>query len=154
MRRLALALATCGGVGYAPVAPGTFGSAAGVVLFYAVRSTGSAAVEIGTIVVLLAIGVWSAGAAERHFGAVDPGPVVIDEVAGMLITLAFIPVNAAGAVAGFFVFRALDIVKPWPAARLEAWPGGRGVMADDVMAALYGNVLMRAAVAILPGWLS
>jgi phosphatidylglycerophosphatase A len=154
MRRVALALATCGPLGHAPVAPGTFGSAAGLVLYWLVRASGSTAVEATAIVAVIVLGVWSAGVAERHLGQEDPGPVVIDEVAGMLITLAFLPVNLAGAVAGFFLFRVLDIVKPWPAGRLEAWAGGFGVMADDVMAAIYGNLLMRGAMAVLPGWLS
>jgi phosphatidylglycerophosphatase A len=154
MQRIGLFLATCGYLGYVPVAPGTFGSAAGLAVFYAVRSTGSVAVELGAIVVLFAIGVWSGTVAERHFGAVDPGPIVLDEVVGMLLTLALIPVNVTGALVGFLVFRVLDVVKPWPSARLEALPGGLGVMADDGMAAIYGNLAMHALIAIAPGWLA
>ena len=155
MRRLAVFLATCGYVGYAPVAPGTFGSAAGLAIFALVRSSGSMLVEIATIVVLFAVGVWSGTEAEHHFGGVDPGPIVLDEVVGMLITLAFIPVNATGAFVGFLVFRALDVFKPWPSGRFERLPGGLGVMADDGMAALYGNGVMRILVAVAPGgWLS
>lgn len=152
MNRLGLFIATCGYLGYVPVAPGTFGSALGLLLFFAIRASGSPAVEIGTILAVLALGVWSGTVAEEHFGGVDPGPVVLDEVAGMLITLALLPVNAAGAIVGFFVFRLLDVVKPWPAGRLESLPGGLGVMADDAMAALYGNLLMRGAIAVTPGW--
>ena len=151
MRRIGLFLATCGYLGYVPVAPGTVGSAAGLALFLLVRSTGSAGVEIAVIVVLFAIGVWSGTVAERHFGRVDPGPVVIDEVVGMLITLALLPVSATGAVAGFLLFRVLDVVKPWPSRQLEALPGGWGVMADDGMAAIYGNLAMRGVVAVAPG---
>jgi len=109
---------------------------------------------LALIVFLLTIGVWSASVAERHFGAVDPGPVVLDEVAGMLITLALIPVNVTGAIVGFFLFRALDVIKPWPANRMEALPGGLGVMADDAMAAVYGNLIMRLLIVVAPaGWL-
>jgi phosphatidylglycerophosphatase A len=148
-------LATCGYVGYAPVAPGTFGSAAGLVVYALLRSIGSGAVEIATIVVLFAIGIWSGTEAEHHFGRADPGPIVLDEVVGMLITLALIPVNATGAFVGFLVFRALDVFKPWPSGRFERLPGGLGVMADDGMAALYGNGVMRVLVALAPsGWLS
>jgi phosphatidylglycerophosphatase A len=155
MRRLAVFLATCGYVGYAPVAPGTFGSAAGLAIFALVRGSGSMWVEIATIVVLFAVGVWSGSEAEHHFGGVDPGPIVLDEVVGMLITLALIPVSAMGAFVGFLVFRALDVFKPWPAGRFERLPGGLGVMADDGMAALYGNGVMRILVAVAPaGWLS
>lgn len=152
MTQFALFVATCGYVGYAPVAPGTFGSAVGLALFWAVRTSGSSVFEAAVIAAVLVIGMWSAFAAERHLGAPDPGPVVIDEVAGMLITLAFVPVNAAGALLGFVVFRLLDIVKPWPARRFERLPGGFGVVADDAMAAVYGNLMIRGAVAAWPGW--
>ena len=147
-------IATCGYIGYAPFAPGTFGSAAGLVVFFLVRSTRSIPIELALIVVLFAIGVWSGNEAERHFGRVDPGPVVVDEVVGMLITLALIPVNLAGAIVGFLVFRVLDVFKPWPSGRFEQLPGGLGVMADDGMAAIYGNLAMRALIALAPGWLA
>ena len=153
MDRIGLLIATCGYLGCVPVAPGTFGSAAGLLVFYAVRSTGSTAVEVSTIILLFAIGIWAGTVAERHFGGVDPGPVVLDEVVGMLITLALLPVSAVGAIVGFFVFRVLDVVKPWPAAQFERLPGGLGVMADDGMAALYGNLVMRGLIVLAPGWL-
>jgi phosphatidylglycerophosphatase A len=154
MQRLGLFVATCGYLGYVPIAPGTFGSAAGLVVFFAVRSTGSMAVELGVIAVLFALGIWSGTVAERHFGGVDPGPVVMDEVVGMLITLLLLPVNVAGALVGFLVFRVLDVVKPWPSAGFEKLPGGLGVMADDGMAAVYGNLVMRGLIWVTPpGWL-
>ena len=118
LRRLGVFIATCAHVGYAPVAPGTFGSAVGLVVYYLVRRQASTAVELGAIALILVVGLWSATEAEHHFGGIDPGPVVIDEVIGMLITLALHPVNVAGAIVGFFVFRVLDVVKPWPARRL------------------------------------
>jgi len=154
MRQLGVFIATCAYVGYAPVAPGTFGSAAGLAAFALVRYSGSSSVELMTILVLFAIGVWSGSEAERHFAGIDPGPVVMDEVVGMLITLAFLPVNWVGALVGFLVFRLLDVVKPWPAARFEHLPGGLGIMADDGMAGVYGNLLMRLLIVALPaGWL-
>jgi phosphatidylglycerophosphatase A len=154
MRRLGLFIATCGYIGYAPVAPGTFGSAAGLVVFYLVRGTGSSAVEAAAIVLLFLVGVWSGTEAEHHFGGIDPAPVVMDEVVGMLITLAFIQVNWIGALVGFLVFRIFDVFKPWPAAKFESLPGGLGVMADDGMAAVYGNIVMQVLVRALPaGWL-
>lgn len=153
MKRVGIFIATCGYLGYVPVAPGTFGSAAGLAVFYAVRSTGSVSVELAAIVVLFAIGVWSGTVAEHHFGGLDPGPVVLDEVVGMLITLALLPVNLAGAILGFFIFRVLDVVKPWPSAQFERLPGGLGVMADDGMAAIYGNLMMRGLIAVTSGWL-
>ena len=153
--RFGLFIATCGYIGYVPVAPGTFGSAVGLALFALIRWSGSTAIELGVIVLLLALGVWSGNVAERHFRQVDPGPVVLDEVAGMLITLALIPVTVSGAIVGFLIFRLFDVIKPWPANRLEALPGGLGMMADDAMAAVYGNIAMRLLIAGLPaGWLS
>ena len=153
MDRLGLFIATCGHLGYVPVAPGTIGSAAGLVVFYGVRSTGSSGVELAAIIVLFAVGVWSATVAERQLGDVDPAPVVLDEVVGMLMTLAFLPVGATGAIVGFLIFRVLDVVKPWPSSRFERLPGGLGVMADDGMAAVYGNLAMRGLIAVTPGWL-
>jgi len=155
IRRLGVFIATFAYIGYAPVAPGTFGSAAGLLVYYLVRSAGRRWVEVAAILVTLLIGIWSGTEAEHHFGGADPGPVVIDEVMGMLITLAFLPVTVAGAVVGFLVFRVLDVIKPWPASRFEALPGGLGVMADDGMAAIYGNLIMQVLVRVAPhGWLT
>jgi phosphatidylglycerophosphatase A len=80
--------------------------------------------------------------------------VVIDEVVGMLITLLFVPVGIAGAVAGFVLFRIFDVIKPFPAGQLEALHGGLGVMADDAMAAVYANLALRALMWIAPAWLT
>ncbi len=154
MTRLGLLIATCGYVGYAPVAPGTFGSAVGVAAFYAIRATGSSTAELAAIVLVFAIGVWSATVTERALNMTDPGPVVIDEVVGMLMTLALLPLNGVGVLVGFLVFRVFDVVKPWPAARFEALHGGLGVMADDAMAGIYGNLVMRGLLLLAPSWFS
>jgi phosphatidylglycerophosphatase A len=152
MKRLALFVATGGYVGYVPIAPGTFGSALGLVLLWAIRTVGDVGLEIVVLVLVLVLGVWSGRLAERYAGRVDPGIVVIDEVAGMLITMLLIPVTARSVLAGFLVFRALDILKPWPARRLERLPGGFGIMADDVMAAVYGNLVMHGLRAVGAEW--
>ena len=154
MTRLAVFVATAGYSGYFPFAPGTVGSAVGLVVYLLVWWSRSIAVEVGLIVVLFLAGVWAATTAERYFGGIDPGPVVIDEVVGMLITLAFIPVGISGALAGFFIFRVFDVIKPYPAGRLERLHGGLGVMADDVMAAIYANISLRAVLWAMPGWLA
>jgi len=154
MRRLGLFVATCGYLGYVPVAPGTFGSALGLAVFFAVRSAESVALEVGVILLVFVVGLWCGTIAEHHFGGIDPGPVVLDEVLGMLITLALLPVSITGAIVGFVVFRVLDVVKPWPSAQFERLPGGLGVMADDAMAAIYGNLLMRGLIALMPGALT
>jgi phosphatidylglycerophosphatase A len=140
--RVALAIATVFGVGYVPIAPGTFGSAAGLALWWLLpASTGAHAVVIAALFVF---GAWSGNVAERHFGRTDPGHVVIDEVMGMLITLFLNPVGWIGALLGFFMFRLFDVVKPYPSDRLERLHGGVGVMADDGMAAIYANLALRA----------
>ena len=154
MTRLAVLLSTVGYIGYFPVAPGTVGSAAGLLVYALVMLSGSAWTEVAAIVLVFAVGAWAATISERYFGGIDPGPVVIDEVLGMLVTLAFVPVGVKGAVVGFFVFRVLDVIKPYPANRLERLHGGLGVMADDAAAAVYGNIVMRLIAAYAPGWLS
>lgn len=154
MIRLAVFVATVAYCGYFPIAPGTVGSAAGLVVYIGVWWLQSRALEVGLIAVLFAAGVWAGTIAERYFGGIDPGPVVIDEVVGMLITLAFIPVSARGAFVGFLLFRIFDIFKPYPASRLEGLHGGLGVMADDAMAALYANVSLRIALWAFPAWLT
>jgi phosphatidylglycerophosphatase A len=153
--RLAVFVATAGYVGYFPFAPGTAGSAAGLLFYALVWWTGSPIVEGGLIAALFAAGVWAGTTAERYFGGVDPGPIVLDEVVGMLITLAFIPaLGWSGALAGFVIFRIFDVIKPFPAGRLEQLHGGLGVMADDAMAALYANVCLRLLLWLTPGWIA
>ena len=141
----ALAIATVFGVGYIPVASGTFGSAVGLLLWAALPTT--MVVHAAVIVLLFVIGSWSGSIAERHFGRTDPGQVVLDEVMGMLVTLFLNPVGWRGAIGAFFLFRISDIVKPYPARQLERLHGGVGVMADDAMAAIYANIALRAIVA-------
>jgi phosphatidylglycerophosphatase A len=152
--RLAVFLATAGYAGYFPIAPGTVGSAIGLLVYGLVWWTQSVAVEVSLIVILFAVGVWAGTSAERYFGGIDPGPIVLDEVVGMLITLAFIPVGWTGIVAGFVLFRIFDVLKPFPAARLEKLHGGLGVMADDAVAAVYANVSLRVLQAIFPVWIA
>ena len=121
----ALAFATCLGLGYVPFAPGTFGSAAGLLLWAMLPQ--SAMAHGVAIVLIFAVGVWSAGIAEHHFRGTDPGPVVIDEVMGMLVTLFMVPVGWPGAAAGFVLFRIFDVIKPPPANR---WSGCAGAWAS------------------------
>jgi len=151
--RLAVLIATAAYTGYFPVAPGTIGSAVGLLVYVLVWWTQSPVVEVALIAGLFAAGVWAGTVAERFFGGIDPGPVVIDEVVGMLITLAFIPVGWSAAVVGFLLFRVFDIIKPYPAGRFEQLHGGLGVMADDAMAAVYANLSLRLLMWLLPAWI-
>jgi phosphatidylglycerophosphatase A len=151
--RVGYFIATAGFVGRFPIAPGTAGSVAGLFVYALIRFVDGPALEAAMLIVTLVVGIWSAQVAERLLGGKDPGPVVIDEVLGMLITFAFLHVNVLGAVVGFLLFRVFDVVKPPPAASLEHLPGGFGVMLDDAMAGLYAHATMRILVAFLPGWL-
>jgi phosphatidylglycerophosphatase A len=141
-----LAFATAFGVGYVPFAPGTFGSLVGIGLWLLLPA--SAAAQGAAIVFLFAAGSVASHVVERHFGRTDPRQVVIDEVMGMLIALFLVPVGIIEGLVGFLAFRAADVVKPYPAGRLERIPGGIGVMADDAMAAVYANVALRALLAV------
>ena len=153
MTRFATFVATAGYVGYAPVAPGTCGSAVGLAAYAAVRWSDSVIVEGIVLIMALVIGIWSADIVERELGK-DPSVVVIDEVLGMLVTLAFIQVSAGGAVLGFFVFRLFDVIKPYPAGRLEHLHGGPGIMLDDAMAGVYSNLTLRVLLAVFPSALA
>ena len=151
MMRLAVFVCTFGYVGYAPVAPGTVGSLAGLAVYGLLRAGHAPPVaDLLVIAVLFGAGVWSGTHAERHFGGTDPGPGVIDEVVGMLVTLWLLPATWAIAVLGFLIFRVFDVIKPWPAGRLESLHGGLGMMADDVMAAIYANLVVRLLALLVP----
>ena len=154
MRGLAVFIATFGYVGFFPIAPGTAGSLAALALYALVRWAGTPALELVTIVAVSAIGTWAATGTERALARKDPGPVVIDEVLGMLITLAFLPLSPWGIVVGFLIFRLFDVIKPFPAGRLEHLPAGLGIMADDSMAGVYAHLALRIAVMMAPAWLA
>jgi phosphatidylglycerophosphatase A len=151
VRPIAVALATAGGAGYFPFAPGTVGSAVGIAIYLLSRHH-DPAIQVGLFVAVCAIGTWAAGIAATHFGREDPGHVVVDEVAGQLATLLLLDVGLAGALIGFLIFRVLDIIKPWPANRLEALHGVFGILADDIMAGAYGWVLLWGLLFLFP-WL-
>lgn len=151
IRRLAVAIATSLGVGYVPVAPGTFGSAAGLLVWWLLPQ--DPVIQAVAVVALFVLGAWSASAAEHHFGSTDPGPVVIDEVMGMVLTMLLNPGGLLSAGLGFFWFRVFDVLKPYPANRLERLHGGVGVMADDAMAAVYANLALRLSL-VLAGWVA
>lgn len=144
IRPLGVAAATAGGIGYIPVVPATFGSAAGVLLFWA--SPASFSVRLAITGALIAVGFWSSRHGVEHFRHPDPKPVVIDEVSAQYLALLIqAPAGPAGLAAGFFLFRVLDVLKPFGIRRLERLPNGIGVMADDLAAAVLGGLALRAA---------
>lgn len=142
-------LATGFCAGYVPIAPGTFGAVAAIPLSYLV----SKIVPIqGVLLVCLIVGcsVPIAGKAEELFGTKDSGYIVIDEIAGFLVTMLLIPWSGTSVAAGFLIFRLLDITKPFPIKMLEArLPGGWGVVGDDVLAGVYANVVLRIIIGVL-----
>lgn len=147
--RLLLALATGFGSGYAPVAPGTFGSAVGLVLAWPLLCLPLPAYLAATAGVAGA-GIVAAGHAEGHFRAKDPGPIVIDEIAGMLVTLAGVAPGWVNLIAGFLLFRLFDIFKPFPCRWAERrFAGGLGVMADDLFAGAYACLCLHLAAPLL-----
>ena len=153
MTGVAVFIASFGYVGFFPIAPGTAGSLAALALFAFIRWIGVPVIELSAIVAVFAIGGWAAHGTEVALARKDPGVVVIDEVLGMLLTVAFIPVGWSGAIAGFFLFRVFDVIKPYPANKLEHLHGGFGIMADDAMAGIYANVSLRLLIWLLPSWI-
>jgi phosphatidylglycerophosphatase A len=140
-------VATAGGVGYAPLAPGTAGSLLAALVLWLVPFS-----RPGLVLFFVAVtvaGLWAAGRAERALGSKDPGPIVIDEVAGMALTALASPLTPATLAVGFLLFRLFDIVKPPPARAIQRWPGGPGIMADDLVAGLYALAVLVLARTLL-----
>jgi phosphatidylglycerophosphatase A len=138
-------LATAGGIGLAPGAPGTWGSAVAALAYLWLGGHGWAVQGLAVIAVTLA-GARAAGRAEAAWGGKDPGAVVVDEVAGQWLTLVLLPPTWPVVLAGFALFRLLDITKPPPCRWLERHlPGGWGVMADDLAAGVIGRLVLAGA---------
>lgn len=166
---LALALATWG-VGYFPLAPGTFGSAVGVGVYLLVQSMSARVFAFAAahgwsaeslesfhltfmlllIATLTLAGIWAASRTEKLIGRKDPGIVVVDEVAGQLLAFLFVPFNSGWwiIIIAFIAFRLFDIWKPYPIRRLESLESGLGIMADDVLAGIYAAILMSLLLSI------
>ena len=136
-------IATGFGSGYSPFAPGTAGSAVGLLLFWPLHQLPVTA-QVAAVVVLFFVGVAASTRVARGVGIEDPGIVVVDEVVGMWTSLLFLPLTPATALAGFLLFRVMDVFKPYPARQFESLPGGWGIMTDDLMAGIYANLLLRA----------
>lgn len=141
--KMVLFMATGGYIGRIPFAPGTFGSALGLFICYLISF---ASISVGAIaaIALILIAVWVSENAERLLDKKDPGCVVIDEVAGMLVTLIGIPLSGVTAVGGFVLFRLFDIIKPPPVRFFQDnCSGGAGVVLDDVAAGIAANLFLR-----------
>lgn len=142
-KKISLIFATGFGSGYAPFASGTWGSLVGLVIYYAFKNF-SSSLYFATLIGVFAIAIWSSQMAEVHFGKKDPGQVVVDEIIGQLVTLAFLPFSWKLSIAGFLLFRLFDILKPFPARWFQDHlKGGWGIVMDDVMAGVYANLILQ-----------
>ena len=151
MNRLKLAVVSCGFLGCSPFAPGTVGTLGGVALAWALSRTPSyLPASLAAAVVLYLVGRSLGSWAEGYAGEKDPGIFVLDEVIGYLITVAWTAAPSTLAlIVAFFVFRFFDVVKPRLARRLESVPGGDGILLDDVVAGIYGLVLVMLPARLL-----
>jgi phosphatidylglycerophosphatase A len=140
-------VATGLGAGYSPFAPGTAGSLVGLALFWPMRAWPFAWQAVACMA-LFVLGAVAAGRVAEQVGREDPGIVVVDEIVGMWVTLLLVPFSVWTAAAGFFLFRAMDVWKPYPARDLEALVGGLGIMADDAAAGIYANIALQLVVVV------
>jgi len=141
-------IATAGGAGYFPMAPGTVGSLVGLAVVVALgqiplRRPAAIALLAAVSIALFLLGVWAAGEAEKLLGRKDPGQVAVDEVVGQMLTFLLLPhATWKWLLSGFLLFRAFDIVKPFPARQAERISRGWGIMLDDVVAGVYGMAVL------------
>jgi phosphatidylglycerophosphatase A len=144
MKTITLLLTTCLGIGYFPIAPGTAATAAGIGLIWLLQ--GQMALYLAILLGLLAVGIPACTYLEKQLKRKDPGIIVVDEIVGIMVALIGLPLTWSVAIVGFFLFRAFDMFKIYPINRLEALPGGMGIILDDVMAGLYTNIILHIAV--------
>ncbi len=143
MNRFLLFLATGFGVGYSPIAPGTAGTLLAIPIYYFLSEIPPPLYEI-TLIGFFFLSIWISENAEGFFGKKDDQRIVIDEIIGFLITMLWVPKTTRFIIIGFFLFRFFDILKPFPIRRLEKrLKGGFGVVLDDVMAAIYANIILH-----------
>jgi phosphatidylglycerophosphatase A len=143
VKKLAVIIATCFGAGYAPLAPGTAGAAVGLIPTLLLAPW--PVIYFLAAAVLFFTGVAASGVAEAEFRENDSPRIVIDEAASIMLTFAGIPLIGWTIIAGFFFNRFLDIVKPYPAGRVQRIAGGWGIMLDDLVAGIYSNLILRIA---------
>ena len=136
--------ATGGYAGYAPVVPGTFGTVVGLLPAFILSLVGNCFIGLVLIALFILLAIRISDRAEQALGTVDPGCIVIDEIAGIMVTLWCLPFNWPTVLAGFLIFRCLDMIKPFPIRRIEKrLSGGLGIVADDVVAGVAAHILLR-----------
>ena len=142
LKRVAWFISTGAGVGLSPVAPGTFGTAAALLIYYVLPVPSASPIFLSIILLGLIIGIWATGILSTCNDP-DPGKVVWDEYVGLWITCFLLPKTWGWLICAFFLFRIFDILKPWPIRRVESLPKGWGIMLDDVLAGIYGNLCIN-----------
>ena len=148
--RAVLFLATGFFIGYVPFAPGTFGTLLGMPLCYLITRLGVGLALTG-VVLFIFLAIWLASKAEKISKQTDPAHIVIDEIAGVQVAFIGLPLNLATALCGFALFRAFDIIKPFPIRLLERKiRGGSGIVFDDIMAGIYANLVLRLVLVMFP----
>jgi phosphatidylglycerophosphatase A len=150
-RPAVMLLATGFGSGLIRPYSGTWGSIPATFLAWWLLRTGNDVVYAASTVAVIMLSIWASGAAEEVFGP-DSGRIVIDEWAGVFVCFLGLPSHWHAMIPVFVLFRILDVWKPFPTRRLELLPGGWGVTADDLMAAVYTNVAVRILTLIWPAW--
>ena len=136
-------IATFGGLGYSSVAPGTTGSLGGAAIYLLVKD--NTIIYNVVLLIFLSIGFFVSGKAEGIFKTKDSKEIVIDEVCGLLIALYLIPFSYVNLILVFLLFRTIDVIKPFPIRRVEGLAGSLGIMGDDILAAIYTNLVFRLA---------
>lgn len=147
-QRLALILATGFGSGYSPFAPGTAGSAVGLLFVWGMSTLGLTG-QLVAVLVVTVVSMIAADIVATSMGLKDPGLIVADEVAGMMVTMIAIPLSLKSVLLGFILFRVMDVVKPPPARQFEHFKGGIGIVADDLMAGVYAQLVLRGLLMVI-----
>lgn len=146
--KIALILSIWFGIGLLPGIPGTLGTAGAIPLYLLISCLG--AVYQAIFLLLIIIGaIWASNRSQLILGRIDPKEIVIDEVSGFLITIIFLPFTWLNLIAGFFLFRFFDILKPPPIKKIEKIKGGFGVVLDDLLAGVYAHLSLRLLLYVL-----
>lgn len=145
-RGVATFIASVAYLGYSPLAPGTVGTLAAFAVYWWLVPAGYWVLVVGAV--FIAVGIWAGGVAEKVWQKKDPGRVCVDEFAAYFVAVAFLPKTMAYAVAAFILSRVFDILKPFPAGRSQRLRGGWGIMADDIVASLYANLILQGIRAV------
>jgi phosphatidylglycerophosphatase A len=141
-------IATLGGIGRAPIAPGTVASLVALPFaFILVRYAGTSALLLATIAAS-AVGIWACDLHAHSVGNADPSECVVDELAGQWLACVFAPLSLGGFALAFILFRLFDVLKPWPTSAAEKLEGGLGIVADDLVAGVMAGILVVGASAV------